>query len=227
MGSARASRAGDGALAIANLVFILDLSLWASIWELFGEGAEKDRRGACAPQSLVAKSDSTCARRQRGTGRGKSQFGMPDRVPSYFQTGWRLFKSRVRAFVISMLLLFLSWVVLEIAVIFLHRLGLAVWLVLHLAWLFLFAGMIVGLHLMALKSVDGEIPRMGDLFGSLERGPAYLLALGIYCLAVTVGLVLLIVPGIYLAIRCCLFAQVITDTSASALAALRKAAALQ
>ena len=151
---------------------------------------------------------------------------MSDRVTSHFETGWRLFKSRASVFVVSMLLLFLSWVVLEIAVVFLHRLALAVWLVLHLVWLFLFSGMLVGLHVMALKSVDDEIPRVGDLFGSLERGPAYLLALSIYCLAVSGGLVLVIVPGIYLAIRYCLFAQVITDTSASALAALRKAAAL-
>lgn len=151
---------------------------------------------------------------------------MPDPVTSCFETGWRLFKSRVSVFVASMLLLFLSWVVLEIAVVFLHRLGLAVWLVLHLAWLFLFSGMLVGMHVMALKSVDAEIPRVGDLFASLERGPTYLLALGIYCLAVSGGLVLLIVPGIYLAIRYCLFAQIITDTSASALSALRKAAAL-
>jgi hypothetical protein len=151
---------------------------------------------------------------------------MSDRVTSHFETGWRLFKSHVRVFVISMLLLFLSWVLLEVAVIFLHRSGFVVWLVLHLGWLFLFSGMLVGMHVMALKGVDGEIPRVGDLFGSLERGPAYLLALSIYCLAVTGGLALLIVPGIYLAIRYCLFAQVITDTSASALAALRKAAAL-
>ena len=151
---------------------------------------------------------------------------MPDRVTLHFETGWRLFKSHASVFVVSMLLLFLSWVVLEIAVVFLHRLGFAIWLTLHLAWLFLFSGMLVGLHVMALKSVDGEIPRVGDLFGSLERGPAYLLALSIYCLAVSGGLVLLIVPGIYLAIRYCLFAQIITDTSASALPALRKAAAL-
>ncbi len=151
---------------------------------------------------------------------------MPNRVTSHFEIGWCLFKSHASIFVVSMLLLFLSWVVLEVAVIFLQRLGLTVWLVLHLGWLFLFSGMLVGLHVMALKSVDGEIPRVGNLFGSLERGPAYLLALGIYCLAVSGGLVLLIVPGIYLAIRYCLFAQVITDTSASALAALRKAAAL-
>ena len=151
---------------------------------------------------------------------------MSDRVISHFGTGWRLFRSRASVFVLSMLLLFLSWVVLEIAVVFLHRLGFVVSLVLHLAWLFLFSGMLVGLHVMALKSVDGEIPRVGDLFGSLERGPTYLLALSIYCLAVCGGLVFLIVPGIYLAIRYCLLAQVITDTSASALAGLRKAAAL-
>jgi hypothetical protein len=151
---------------------------------------------------------------------------MSDRVTSHFETGWRLFKSRASVFVVSMLFLFLSWAVLEMAVVLLHRLGFVVWLVLHLGWLFLFSGMLVGLHVMALKSVDGEIPHVGDLFGSLERGPAYLLALSIYCLAVSGGLVFLIVPGIYLAIRYCLFAQVITDTSASALAALRKAAEL-
>jgi hypothetical protein len=159
-------------------------------------------------------------------GHRKFRFGMSDRVTSHFETGWRLFKSRASVFVVSMLFLFLSWAVLEIAVVLLHRFGFVVWLVLHLGWLFLFSGMLVGLHVMALKSVDGEIPHVGDLFGSLERGPAYLLALSIYCLAVSGGLVFLIVPGIYLAIRYCLFAQVITDTSASALAALRRAAAL-
>jgi hypothetical protein len=151
---------------------------------------------------------------------------MPDRVRSHFETGWRLFKAHAAVFVVSMLFLFLSWVVLEVAVVFLHRLGFAVWSVLHLAWLFLFAGMLVGLHVMALKSVDAEIPRVADLFGSLERGPVYLVALGICCLPVSGGLVLLIVPGIYLAVRYCLFAQVITDASASAVLALRKAAAL-
>jgi uncharacterized membrane protein len=151
---------------------------------------------------------------------------MPDRVRSHFETGSRLFKSHRSVFIVSMVLLFLSWVVLEIAVVFLHRFGFTVWLMLHLGWLFLFADMLVGLHVVALKSVDAEIPRVGDLFASLERGPTYLLALGIYCLAVSGGLALLIVPGIYLAIRYCLFAQIITDTSASAVVALRNAAAL-
>lgn len=167
-----------------------------------------------------------CAKKPGATGHGKLRFGMPDRVTLHFRDGWRLFQSYASAFVLSMLLLFLSWIVLEIAVVFLYRLGFAVWLVLHLAWLFLFSGMLVGLHVMALRSIDGETPRIGDLFASLDRGPAYLLALGIYFLAVSCGLALLIVPGIYLAIRSCLFAQIITDTAASALPSLRKAAQL-
>jgi hypothetical protein len=88
------------------------------------------------------------------------------------------------------------------------------------------SGMIVGLHVMAIKSVDGQVPRVEDLFRSLALGPAYLLALALYCAAVGVGFALLIVPGIYLAIRYCLFAQIITDKSAGALAALRGAAEL-
>jgi hypothetical protein len=178
------------------------------------------------PENRVAKSDFTCAKRQVATGPGKFRFGMPDRVTPHFQTGWRLFKSHARVFVISMLLLFLSWVVLEIAVVVLYRFGFAIWLLLHLGWRLLFAGMLVGAHAMALKSVGGEIPRVGDLFTSLARGPAYLLALVIYCLVVSCGLVLLILPGIYLAVRYCLFAQIITDTSTSALPALQRAAAL-
>jgi len=49
LGSARASRAGDGALAIANFIasrFFLVRCVG------FGEGAETGTRGACAPQNL-------------------------------------------------------------------------------------------------------------------------------------------------------------------------------
>jgi uncharacterized membrane protein len=79
---------------------------------------------------------------------------------------------------------------------------------------------------MALKTVDDRTPQVGDLFASLSLGPAYLLALCIYCAAVSLRFALLIVPGIYLAIRYCLFAQIITDKSARPLVALRDAAVL-
>jgi hypothetical protein len=144
----------------------------------------------------------------------------------HFQIGWRLFKARAGVFVVSMILLFLSGIVFKVVLLVLHRSGFAVWLMLLLAWLLVCSGMIVGLHVMALKSVDGGVPRVDDLFGSLALGPAYLLALALYCVAVGLGFALLIVPGIYLAIRYCLFAQIITDKSAGALAALRNAAVL-
>jgi hypothetical protein len=152
--------------------------------------------------------------------------GMSDRVMPHFQIGWRLFKARAGVFVVSMILLFLSGIVFKVVLLVLHRSGFAIWLMLLLAWLLVCSGMIVGLHVMALKSVDGGVPRVDDLFGSLALGPAYLLALALYCVAVGLGFALLIVPGIYLAIRYCLFAQIITDKSAGALAALRNAAVL-
>jgi hypothetical protein len=151
---------------------------------------------------------------------------MFDRVTSQYWIGWRLFRSHARAFVISVLLLFVFWALLEIAVVSLYRPGFAVWLLLHLAWLFLFAGMIVGLHVMALKSVDGGIPRLADLFGSFALGPAYLVAVGFWILAFTAGLALLVVPGIYLGARYSLFAQIIADKSAGAVVALKEAAML-
>jgi hypothetical protein len=160
---------------------------------------------------------------RRTTERGR-KLGMSDRVMSHFQIGWRLFKARAGVFVVSMILLFLSGIV--VALLVLHRSGFAIGLIILLAWLLWCSGMIVGLHVMALKSVDDRVPRVDDLFRSLALGPAYLLALTFYCAAVSLGFALLIVPGIYLAIRYCLFAQIITDKSAGPLAALRDAAGL-
>jgi hypothetical protein len=151
---------------------------------------------------------------------------MSDRVTAHFQIGWRLFKARAGAYIFSMILLFLSAIVFKIALLAVHPSGFTIWMMVLLAGLLVCSGMIVGLHVMALKSVDGRIPLVGDVFGSLTLGPAYLIALAIYCAVVSLGFALLIVPGIYLAIRYCLFAQIITDRSAGALAALRDAAAL-
>jgi hypothetical protein len=160
----------------------------------------------------------------RRTTERRRKLGMSDRVRSHFQIGWRLFKARAGVFVVSMILLFLSGIV--VALLVLHRSGFEIWLIALLAWLLVCSGMIVGLHAMALKSVDGRAPRVDDLFGSLVLGPAYLLALAFYCAAVSLGFALLIVQGIYLAVRYCLFAQIITDKSAGPLAALRDAAVL-
>lgn len=149
---------------------------------------------------------------------------MSDRVTSHFQIGWRLFKARAGVFVVSMTLLFLSGSV--VALLVLHPSGFAIGLIIPLAWLLVCSGMIVGLHVIALKSVDDRVPRIDDLFGSLALGPTHLLALAVYCAAVSLGFALLILPGIYLAMRYCLVAQIITDKSAGPLVALRDGAVL-
>lgn len=151
---------------------------------------------------------------------------MTDSTALHFQNAWETFKTHPRAFVIAMLLLFASWVALEIAVVLFYRLGFVVWVLLHLAWLFLFSGMMVGIHRVALKAVDGETPDVRHLFHAFGDGPAYVLALVLYSFAVLVGLVLFVVPGIYLAVRFFLFAQILADQSGSALQALRGSAIL-
>ena len=125
-----------------------------------------------------------------------------------------------------MFVLFGSWVILELGVVALHSLGLVPWLALHVAFLIVFSGLIVGIQAMALQAVDGAAPSVSSLPGMLKRGPAYLIALCLYCAAVTCGLLLLVVPGVYLAGRFAFFGCVISSQEASAVKALRAAGAL-
>src|SRR5713101_106380 len=143
-----------------------------------------------------------------------------------FWTAWRTFKSCPRVFVISMLILFASWVALELAVVALHRFEIVVWLVLHLVFLLLFSGLLVGCDAIALQAARGEAPKVISLTALLKRGPTFFLAFCIYAVAVVGGLALLVVPGIYVAVRYALFGQVLATKPASALEALRDAAAL-
>jgi uncharacterized membrane protein len=143
-----------------------------------------------------------------------------------FRTGWRAFRSHPGVYVAAMLILFASWVALELAVVALHRFGIVPWIVLHLAFLWFASGLMLGLHGIALQAVDGKEPALRELTALLPRASAFLLGLCIYGLAVVVGLALLVVPGIYLAGRYALFGQALAARPLSALGALREAAAL-
>ena len=124
-----------------------------------------------------------------------------------------------------MLALFASWVALEVAVIFLQRLGIVVWLLLHLAFFVFFAGLMAGLLRIASRAAENQAPELTDLTALLGRGPTLLLAFCIYFLAVVGGLILLVVPGIYLAARYAFFGQVVATKSTSAVQSLRDAGA--
>lgn len=151
---------------------------------------------------------------------------MTDSATLHFQNAWKAFKSYPRVFLISMLILFGSWAALEVAVVALQRFGVVVWLILHLAFFVLFSGLMVGLHRIALETIDGKAPKLADLTAVLGRGPTFLLAFCIYSAVVLVGFAFLVVPGIYVAVRYALFGQVLATTSTTAPQALRNAAAL-
>ena len=145
---------------------------------------------------------------------------------THLPVAWGAFKLHWSVFILSVLVLFASWVCLELAVVALQRLGVAVNVLLHLAFLVLFSGLMVGLHGMALQAIEGHSPTLSSLTGSLGRGPSYLLALWLYCTVVAAGLLLLVAPGVYLAVRYALFGQVLAAEQTSALDGLRAAGSL-
>lgn len=144
----------------------------------------------------------------------------------HFRSAWRVFKPNSAVFAGCLLVLFASWVALELAVVACHRFGVAVNVALHLVFLLWFSGLVVGLHRMAIETLQGHVPRVRDLTGLLERAPTALLAFGIYAVAVTIGLALLVAPGVYVAVRYAFLGQVLATQPASAREALRAAAAL-
>ncbi|HSY49485.1 MAG TPA: hypothetical protein VLC46_11785 [Thermoanaerobaculia bacterium] len=152
-----------------------------------------------------------------------------------FISAWHLFTRHWRELVTAELVLFALWVILELSVVAVSRLaaaagwipaGIAVNVALHAAFLLVFSGFLVGLHRIALDIVDGGAPTLITLTHFLKIGPAYLLALTLYGLAVIAGSLALVLPGIYLAVRFAFFGQILASRKASAVSALRDSAAL-
>ncbi len=138
--------------------------------------------------------------------------------------GWALFKGRV-GFFISLLLL---WGVL----IYLPQMAIknmeTVWLqivfaiVLQLFQYFL----AIGILKITLMIADGKPVAIGDLFSGGPQFTPYVLASILYTLAVLVGLVLLVVPGIMVAIVFGYYGYFIIDKGMGPVDALKASAAL-
>jgi hypothetical protein len=142
---------------------------------------------------------------------------MTGSITVHFRIAWAAFKAYWRVFVLSVLILFAAWVGLELAVAAVHRWGVIPNLALHLAFLFLFSGLMVGIQGMALEVVDGFVPTLRSVSAKLERGPSFLLALCLYIAGVACGLLLLVVPGVYVAVRYAPFGYVIASRQVSGL----------
>jgi hypothetical protein len=144
----------------------------------------------------------------------------------HFRIAWAEFKAHWRVFVIAELILFGSWVSLELAVVAVHRWGMFPSLALHLGFLFLFSGLMVGIQSIAQQAVDGFVPSLRSLPAMLDRGPSFLLALCVYGVGVVCGFLLLVAPGVYVAVGYAPFGHIIASRRVSGFEALREARAL-
>jgi uncharacterized membrane protein len=88
--------------------------------------------------------------------------------------------------------------------------------------------LVVGLGVvrMALRFVDGEKGELVDLFSTIALIVTYLIASIVVGIVVTVGLCLLLLPGIYWAVRLYMFPWVIVDKGVGPFEAMRQSWAI-
>ncbi len=95
------------------------------------------------------------------------------------------------------------------------------WVVMVVTWVLdIVVGM--GIVRMTLRFVDGEKGELVDLFSPIPLIPKYLIASVVVCIGVSIGFVLLILPGIYLSVRWYLFPWVLVDKGVGPFEALRQ-----
>src|SRR5258708_30969479 len=98
----------------------------------------------------------------------------------HFKIAWASFKANWNVFVLSVFVLLGSWAILEVAVTLVNRWGVLPNLALHVIFLFLFSGLLVGIQSMALKAVRASPPTLRTLTSTLDRVPTFLLPLCFY-----------------------------------------------
>jgi hypothetical protein len=129
----------------------------------------------------------------------------PPSIRKAINFAWATYKEHYGLFAAMILTFFASWVVLEVAVVVGQKHGLLLWTVAHLIFFLFFAGLEVGRIQVCLALLDEKQVSYSDIFRGLHLGIKFFAAQSIYLVMVLVGLVLLIIPGIYFGIRYSLF----------------------
>lgn len=129
----------------------------------------------------------------------------PISIRQAFNFAWPIFTKRFCLFTAVLLTIFGAWVALEIIVIAGQRLGILFWAVAHVVFLIFVAGMEVGFLQICLALSEGEEPKFADTFAHLALGPKFLAGQMLYLLMVVVGLLFLVVPGVYIGVRYAMF----------------------
>jgi hypothetical protein len=134
--------------------------------------------------------------------------------------GWNTFKSRVGFILLIVLIIFgINFAFGFISGMFDEEsvLQLPVGIVSYAVQLLLQMGMIN----IALKFVDGQKPEVADLFNVYPLALKFFGGSLLYGVMVTIGFILLIIPGIYLALKYALFSYYIIDKGLGPIAALK------
>ena len=122
-----------------------------------------------------------------------------------FNFAWPIFKKRFGLFTVVLLTIFGAWVALEIVVVAGQRFGILLWAGAHLAFLIFVGGVEIGFIHLCLALYDGEEPTFADAFTHLALGPKFLVGQIVYLLLFVLGLLLLVIPGVFLGVRYALF----------------------
>jgi hypothetical protein len=109
----------------------------------------------------------------------------------------KTYQSHYPLFIASMLTFFAAWVLLEITVIAGQKLGMILWVIAHLAFFIVFAGLEVGFIQIGLALVNGQEVSYSILFSKLASGGSFFIGQLLYLSICLVGFVLLIIPGFY------------------------------
>jgi hypothetical protein len=123
----------------------------------------------------------------------------------HLRFGWNAFRAHRTGFIAGTLLLFVSWVILEFLVVALTHSRIRgtpfINLALHLIFLVAFGALLARLYGMALDVVDGRRTEAANAGAAVRQGIAVLVCALSYALIVASGLVLLVIPGVYVAVR--------------------------
>jgi uncharacterized membrane protein len=84
----------------------------------------------------------------------------------------------------------------------------------------------MGILKISLKFVDGQKPELADLFSTYPLFFKYLVAYILFALGTLLGLILLVIPGIWFAVRYQYFAMAVVDKELGPIEALKESARL-
>ena len=139
---------------------------------------------------------------------------------------WTQFKDNPTFYIGTVLTFFASWVILELIVIAGQKLGAIFNLAVHITFLIVFSGLQLGFTKICMDIYAGNNPPYMELFNSINQGAKFLIAQLIYLLMFLVGLLLLIVPGLYLAEKFAFFRFDMVEKDSSILDSFRASATL-